>query len=191
MCMLSLIDVRAYAGVPEAMSALKSGDYETAYQEFEALAEQGDTKAMVTIGMFFYKGDKFPQDYEKAMDWFLKAMELGNGDAYNNIGVMYRDGLGVKKNRSIAYNLFLIVHMKGMGSESTQYRANRNLRREVNELSDDQIRYALCLSEAQVLAFAKERGATPPHAIKTSGRHVPIKDREWWLDGELPVFDCR
>ncbi len=189
-CLLSLLDVKAYAGAPEAMSALKRGDYETAYQEFEALAEQGDTKAMVTIGMFFYKGEGFPQDYTKAMDWFLRAMELGNGDAYNNIGVMYRDGLGVTTNRAIAYDLFLMVHMKSMGSQSTQYRANRNLRREVDELGEDQIRYALCLSEDQVIAFVTERGATPAHIIETPGRHVRIKDREWWLDGEIPAFDC-
>ncbi len=188
--LLPLLNVTAYAGVPEAKSALKLGDYETAYQEFEALAEQGDSKAMVTIGMFFYKGERFPQDYTKAMDWFLRAMELGNGDAYNNIGVMYRDGLGVRTNRAIAYDLFLMVHMKSMGSQSTQYRANRNLRREVNELSEDQIRYALCLSEDQVIAFIKERGATPAHIIKTPARHVPIRDREWWLDGEIPDFDC-
>lgn len=182
--------MEAIAGVPEAMSALKRGDYETAYQEFETLADQGDTKAMVTIGMFFYKGDGFPQDYGKAMDWFLRAMALGNGDAYNNIGVMFRDGLGVAANRAIAYDLFLIVHMKGLGSQSTQYRANGNLRREVDELGEDQIRYALCLSEEQVLAFINKRGATPAHMINAPNDHVAIKDREWWLDGELPTFDC-
>ena len=189
-CLLSLLAAEAFAGVQEAMSALKRGDYESAYQEFDTLAEQGDTKAMVTIGMFFYKGEGFPQDYGKAMDWFLKAMALGNGDAYNNIGVMFRDGLGVATNRAIAYDLFLIVHMRGLGSQSTQHRANGNLRREAEELSDDQIRYALCLSEDQVLAFVKEQGATPAHMIKTPEETVPIKDREWWLDGELPAFDC-
>jgi len=189
-CLLSLASPSASAGVPEGVAALERGDYETAYDEFNALAEQGDSKAMVTIGMFFYKGEGFPQDYGKAMDWFLRAMALGNGDAVNNIGVMYRDGLGVEANRAVAYDLFLIVHMRGMGSESTQYRANRNLRREVAELSEDQIRYALCLSEKQLIAFVSERGRTPAHTIDTPGQHVALKDREWWLDGELPSFDC-
>ena len=189
-CVPSLVSVKVYAGATEGVSALKRGDYETAYREFEALAEQRDTKAMVTLGLLFYKGEGFPQDYATAMDWFLRAMELGNGDAYNNIGVMYRDGQGVTVNRAIAYDLFLLVHMKSMGSQGTQHRANRNLRREVNELAEDQIRYALCLSEDQVIAFVKERGAMPAHTIKTPRRHIPIKDREWWLDGELPAFDC-
>ena len=189
-CLGPLVAPPTYAGVPEAMSALKRGDYETAYQEFDALAEQGDSKAMVTIGMFFYKGEGFPQDYSKAMDWFLKAMALGNGDAYNNIGVMFRDGLGVPTDRSIAYDLFLMVHMQGIGGQGTQLRANRNLRREVSELSEDQIRYALCLSEEQVLAFVNERGATPAHDIKVPGKSVALRDREWWLEGEIPAFDC-
>ncbi len=189
-CLLLLAAAKASAGAPEAMSALKQGDYDTAYREFSALAEQGDTKAMITIGMFFYEGDGFPQDYRKAMDWFHRAMVLGNGDGYNNIGVMFRDGKGVEVNRAIAYDLFLIVHMAGMGSQGTQTRANRNLRREVRELGEDQIKYALCLSEAQVLAYVEQRGTTPAHTISPPGKHVAIKDREWWLDGELPEFDC-
>lgn len=189
-CVFAVCPVPALGGVPEALSALNRGDYDTAYQEFHTLAEQGDSKAMVTIGMFFHKGESFPQDYDKAMDWYLKAMELGNGDAYNNIGVMYRDGLGVVANRAIAYDLFLIVHMRGLGSESTQYRANGNLRREVAELGEDKIKYALCLSEVQVLAYVTERGKVPAHTIDVPGEQIAIKDREWWLDGEIPVFEC-
>ena len=188
LCALALTPT--HADVADAIKAMKSGDYETAYEEFSALADQGDAKAMVTLGMFFYKGEGFPQDYDKAMDWFLRAMALGNGDAYNNIGVMFRDGLGVAENRAIAYDLFLIVHMRGLGNQSTQYRANRNLRREVSELSNDQIRYALCLSETQVLSFVKQRGKTQAHEIVTSGEHIAIKDREWWLDGEMNQFEC-
>lgn len=189
--LLLLVTTQAIAGAEEAVAALNRGDYETAYQEFDALAQQGDARAMISIGMLFYKGEGFPQDYEKAMDWFLRAMALGNGDAYNNIGVLFRDGLGVSVNRAIAYDLFLIVHMRGLGGQGTQLRANRNLRREVSELDEDQIRYALCLSEEQVFAYVNDRGAVPAHAIEASGEHVAIKDREWWLDGELPQFKCQ
>lgn len=189
-CMLAILSVQSQAGVQEGVAAIKRGDYEAAYDEFYPLAEQGDSKAMVTLGMFFYKGDGFPQDYGKAMDWFLKALEIGNGDAFNNIGVMYRDGLGVPVNRSIAYDLFLIVHMRGLGGETTQIRANRNLRREVDELSEDEVKYALCLSEEQVLAYVKDRGTVPVDSALNGVRHVAIKDREWWMDGELPDFEC-
>lgn len=178
----------SHAGANEGVAAIKRGDYEAAYEEFNVLADAGDTRAMITIGMFFYKGDGFEQDYAKAMDWFVRAFELGNGDAFNNIGVMYRDGLGVTANRAIAYDLFLLVHMRGLGSESTQLRANRNLRREVAELGETEIEYALCLSEGQVVSFVVDRGASRPETYASDG--IAIRDREWWLEGELPDFDC-
>ena len=31
------------------------------------------------------------------MEWYLKAADLGNAYAMNNIGVMYRNGWGVEK----------------------------------------------------------------------------------------------
>ncbi len=177
-----------HAGASEGVDAIKRGDYETAYEEFSALADAGDSHAMVTIGMFYYKGDGFEQDYDKAMDWFIRAFKLGNGDAFNNIGVMYRDGLGVTPNRAIAYDLFLLVHMRGLGGQSTQQRANRNLRREVAELGEAQIKYALCLSESQVKAFVVDRGGNRPETYARDG--TAIKDREWWLEGDLPDFAC-
>ncbi len=93
----------APAGVQEGLAAMKRGDYDNALQEFEALAEKGDSRAMITIGLWYHEGKGFPQDYDKAMSWYLRAFELGNGDAYNNLGVMYRDGLGVEQNRSVSH----------------------------------------------------------------------------------------
>ena len=187
---VATLPVAAHGGATEAVAAMKNGDYATAYTEFHALAEQGDAKAMVMIGLFYHQGNGIPQDYTKAMDWYLRALPSGDGDAYNNIGVMYRDGLGVTINRAIAYDLFLIVHMRSLGGAATQMRANRNLRREVGELDEDKIRYALCLSEEQVIEFVKNRGDAPAHTIELDDPHVAIKDREWWLEGELPAFDC-
>lgn len=125
------------AGVQEGLAAKKRGDTEAAIQEFTALAEQGDTRAMITIGLWYHTGDGVAQDYQKAMEWYIRAFERADGDAYNNIGVLYRDGLGVAVNRPIAYVLFLLTHLRGLGSDATQYRANANLRREVAETTDE------------------------------------------------------
>lgn len=180
----------SHAGVDEGIAAIQRNDYNVAYREFSALAAEGDSKAMTTIGMFFYNGDGFAQDYGKAMHWFIKAFQLGNGDAFNNIGVMYRDGLGVDVNRSIAYDLFLITHMRSLGSESTQYRANRNLRREVVQLTNDQIQAALCLSEEEVAVFVLNKGNVLGSSNSNSKNYVALKDKDWWLEGEIEDFDC-
>ncbi|MDD5267296.1 MAG: hypothetical protein PHO08_09235 [Methylococcales bacterium] len=46
---------------------------------------------------YFSKAYKFDQvkDYSQAMQWYLKAAELGNSDAMGNIGVYYHNGWGV------------------------------------------------------------------------------------------------
>src|SRR6187200_2009149 len=107
----------ARSDAQKALDAQKRGDYETARKEFQALADKGDDKAMINLGVMHHTGEGAKQDYDKAMDWYLKAYSKRNGDALNNIGVMYRDGLGVATNAKIAYLLFLAVHMDGLGSE--------------------------------------------------------------------------
>ncbi|MCG8590328.1 MAG: sel1 repeat family protein [Proteobacteria bacterium] len=175
----------AFAGAPEGIAAAERGDYETAFREFQALAEAGDSKAMVTIGIWFHRGQGFPVDYDKAMSWYLRALDLGDGDALNNLGVMYRDGLGVERNRQVAYLAFLIVHMQGMGSEATVRRANRNLRREADELSQAQIAEALCWTPEYLLAFIRGRGAPPPPAsLARSETRRAFRDLDWWLESE-------
>jgi TPR repeat protein len=76
------------------------------------------------------------------MDWYRKAFQR-NGDALNNIGVTYRDGLGGPQNRQVAYLLFLLVHMEGIGEQETVMRANRNLRREIAEQPKAELREAM------------------------------------------------
>ena len=124
------------AGVTEALAAADRGDIQAAIAEFSTLAKAGDPEAMITIALYYHQGRGVPQDYGKAMDWYLQAFSLFDGDAYNNIGVMYRDGEGVVPNRKIAFDLFLITHMRGLGTETTQYRAGRNLDRERSEQSE-------------------------------------------------------
>jgi len=193
--LLSLLPAQvANAGVKEALAAQAAGDYETAIAEFTKLAEAGDDKAMISIALLYHQGEGVPQDYSKAMDWYLKAFPLGNGDAYNNIGVMYRDGLGVPVNRPIAYALFLITHLKGLGGEATQYRAGRNLDREAAEQSKDDIRRALCYTEEYVKAYVLARGKIPSGVAETmpSARKTALKDEDWWLESERAglAFEC-
>lgn len=177
----------AFAGVQEGIDAMNRGDYEAAYTQFSALADEGDDEAMITIGLWYHEGTGFARDYSKAMDWYLRAYARDNGDAYNNIGVMFRDGLGVPVNRSVSYALFLLTHLRGLGSESTQYRANDNLRREIQATTDDERTLGLCMTEAYLHEFVKSRGALAFPAKKhlPSRKHPRIKDNvDLWLDSE-------
>jgi hypothetical protein len=178
--------VSATAGKDEALALLRAGKYSEAMPELRKLADGGDTTAMVTIGNLNYEGQGVPQSYQEAMSWWLRAADH-SGDAFSNIGVLYRDGKGVPRNLEIAYDIFVITHMRGLGDRATQVRNGGNLQKTVAMMSQDEVKAALCLSEEYVLSFVRNRGQASPDDKK---RGVPIKDRDWWHEGELPAFKC-
>lgn len=54
-------------------------------------------------GYHYYTGtDGYPLNYNKALECFQKAADLGNSSAMNYLGVMYRNGKNVQKNTQIA-----------------------------------------------------------------------------------------
>ncbi|MFC1498059.1 ankyrin repeat domain-containing protein [Verrucomicrobiota bacterium] len=171
----------------EAIAALNQGNYKEAYNQFLPLADNGDDNAMITIGLMFHQGNGFKQDYSKAMDWYIKAFKKENGDAYNNIGVMYRDGLGVKKNKKMAYTLFLVTHVCSLGTESTQYRANSSLRRIIPEMSKEDLVECFNYTLEYVKAYVTSKGTIEgiPDKYKPSKKRVAIKNKPWWVEGEL------
>lgn len=190
--LLCSLPVHAASATPDAaMAAERKGEHEKAIALFSALADAGDSRAMIHIGNKYYDGDGISVDYGKAMDWWLKAFHANNGDAPGNIGVLYRDGKGVKQNRKIAYVLFLLTHMEGLGSESTQTRVNGLLRREVRELAREDIQEALCYTMEYVLAYVDSKGSlvSIPNEVLPSAGKKRLKDNEWWLDSERKNMD--
>ena len=183
---------RAEISGPEAWGLMQDGKVKESIAAFEKLSAKGDTKAMVQLGLFYHEGEGVKQDYRKAMDWYLKAFEKQNADALSNLGVMHRDGLGgVPKNKKMAYCVFLTIHMCGLGSQSTQMRANSCLRRLVSELSNDDIKdvlsnYTLSYMQAYIDARGKVKGI--PAKYKPAKDNPALRDMDWWLDGELDAI---
>lgn len=175
------------AGKSEAIAYLKSGQYKKAAAEFEILAAAGDTKAMVTIGEFHYSGKLGSIDYKKANAWWYRAYKAGNADALSNIGVLYRDGKGVEQNLEVAYNIFLIVHMRSLGGQNTQIRNNRNLRKAIATLNEERIMKALCFTEEYVYRYIDAEGKS---VEPVKPEEIRIKDKNWWLKGEIADFEC-
>lgn len=177
-----------------AMEAEKAGEHQKAIKLFSTLAEGGDTRAMIHVGNKYYKGNGVSVDYEKAMDWWLKALFANNGDAPGNVGVLFRDGKGVDPNRKIAYLLFLITHMEGLGSGSTQTRVNAHLRKEAAELSQEEIEEALCYTGEYLIAYVKARGKLEsiPKEVLPSAGAIRFKDKRWWIgeEKERMKFTC-
>ena len=85
----------AWAGLDEAVAALKRGDYATAFREFRPLAEQGNANAQYNLGIMYDNGQGVSQDYAGAVKWFRKAAKQGVAEAQFELGFMYDKGLGV------------------------------------------------------------------------------------------------
>jgi TPR repeat protein len=82
--------------------AYQSGDYQTAFKEWQPLAEQGYARAQYNLGVMYDNGQGIPQDDKLAAQWYRKAAEQGYEYAQNNLGVMYRNGQGVPQDYKLA-----------------------------------------------------------------------------------------
>jgi len=81
--------------------AYRAGDYETAIEEFEPLAEEGNTSAQWNLYLSYEKENI----HEKAIYWCTKLAKEGHADAQRSLGGMYYGGYGsIEENkRKAAY----------------------------------------------------------------------------------------
>lgn len=83
-------------------------DFGEAKKWYYKAAEQGEVEACYRLGRIYYYIDK---DYQKAFKWLTKGTEV-NDKGWESwackiaLGVCYRDGNGVVKDISKAYNIF-------------------------------------------------------------------------------------
>jgi ATP-dependent protease ClpP protease subunit len=79
----------------DGLAAYDRGDYETAYQLFSSLAEQGHVAAQFNLGVLLEKGLGVAQDYAEAARWYMKAAEQGDVQAQYNVAALYENGTGL------------------------------------------------------------------------------------------------
>lgn len=103
-----------YAGVDEALLAYEQKNYGVAIQEFRALAQQGDSRAQLVLGVMYEYGKGVPIDYKQAAVWYLKAAEQRVSVAQYNLGLMYAKGHGVPMDYKQAAAWYLKAAEQGM-----------------------------------------------------------------------------
>ena len=86
------------------LNAFNAGEYETAYEIWQPIAEQGVAVAQYSLGVMYYDGLGVAQDYAEAVQWYRAAAEQGNAGAQFNLGLMYLQGRGVAQD-------FVTAHM--------------------------------------------------------------------------------
>ena len=86
----------ALAGaLDDGVAAYDRGDYATALQLLQPLANARNVAAQYNLGHMYALGEGVQQDYAEAAKWFRKAADQGEASAQLNLGVMYSKGQGV------------------------------------------------------------------------------------------------
>ncbi len=86
-------------------------DYKSAIKLLQDKAEQGNASCQLELAETYRRGDSLiiPQDYQKAMSWYMKMAEQGGSMANTAkvlLGAMYRDGEGVPRDYQKALKYF-------------------------------------------------------------------------------------
>ena len=91
--MVLALPAPGWAGFDEGTAAYERGDYETALQEWQPLAEQGDAEAQLSLGFAYATGQGASQDYVQAHKWFALAASRSSasGKVLRDIAVEHRD----------------------------------------------------------------------------------------------------
>ena len=85
-------------------------DYVKAVSFWKPLAEQGHIEAINSMGDLYATEDYIPtclpEDYAQASYYFKQGTLRGNAHSMYRLGLLYHDGLGVKKDKNRARDLF-------------------------------------------------------------------------------------
>ena len=90
----------------ESLNYYDDDEYVKAFDGLEALADDNYVLALAYLGDMYYYGDGVKQDYDKAMELYLKAAEEGDSYAQSAIGNMYDFGEGVEQDYLKAYEWY-------------------------------------------------------------------------------------
>lgn len=90
---------------------IEKEQFKCSFEELLRLAKQGNANAQYKLGACYYSGNGVEQDYEKAVEWYLKAEKQGEWDCNANytLAKCYEYGIGVKQNYAEAEKRYRII----------------------------------------------------------------------------------
>lgn len=165
----------------EARRAYIADEHLLALELAQPAAERGDSTAMLTLGMLYFRGAGVRQDYAAALKWWRAASALGSIRAQNNIGVIFRDGLGVERSYDEAIKWFELAAVHGDAY------AHRNLgfMRENGQGFPVDIEKALGFYNESLELFKKELVAEPENHRAINRWIGELTQRIEWLSSKL------
>jgi len=90
------------------------GSIEEYMEWLQKRVEVDDAEAIRNLGCYYRDGEYgFPQDYDKALELFVRAGDLGCYKAYCNVGRAYDNGNGVEIDKKKADHYFKLAAIGG------------------------------------------------------------------------------
>ncbi len=102
-----------------ALNAYSEGNYTSALEILQRLAEKGEPRAQYNLGAIYDSGSGVEEDNEIAVKWYAAAAEQGVASAAFNLANMYREGQGVPQNYEQATRWYKFA--ASSGDASAQY----------------------------------------------------------------------
>lgn len=100
--LLLVLSAKAWADrVDDGLDAYREGDYELAFEQWAAAAEQDDPVGQYNLAVLYYNGDGVETNYKKAHQWFLRSAKQGYADAQYDLGTMYMLGEGTNQDYAV------------------------------------------------------------------------------------------
>lgn len=87
---------REMVKVLEAYAVYKMGQYDLAFERYQALAKSGSHQGMYNLGNMYANGVGVEQDNAKAFEWYLKGAEAGDKLSMSAVAEAYAQGLGTE-----------------------------------------------------------------------------------------------
>lgn len=89
------------------------GTLEEAFGLFELSAKQGQTEAMVSLGVMHATGRGTPQDFAACLESYMRAARAGESHGVRGVGVLFYLGQGVEKDTYEAAAWFAVAAAQG------------------------------------------------------------------------------
>jgi len=97
------------ADYAKGFDAYSEGDYATALNEWQPLAEQGDRDGQFGLGLLYANGWGVELNDDEALKWYGLAVEQGHAEAAYNLAVMCANGWGVPQSDDEAFKWYSIA----------------------------------------------------------------------------------
>ena len=94
------------ADYEDGVNAAFDGDFDTAYLEFSAAAQDGLDLAQYNLGILYFTGQGVAQNLEQALRWTEAAANQGHVNAQFNLGSLYLEGQGTRQNNVLGIDWF-------------------------------------------------------------------------------------